>query len=56
MVEVSSCPRSVPVGGIVQNGLGSGRDDIVEVAVDPVELELSSCAAIRNDTAPDSGN
>jgi hypothetical protein len=41
MVEVSTHPSSVPVGGIVQDGLGSGRDYIVEVAVDPVERELS---------------
>ena len=41
MVEVSSHPSSVPLGGIAQNGLGSGRDYIVEVAVDPVEPVLS---------------
>jgi hypothetical protein len=35
------CPSSVPLGGIVQDNLGSGRDYIVEVAVDPVERELS---------------
>ena len=40
MVEVAARPSSVPLGGIVQNGLGSGRDYIVEVAVDPVEVEL----------------
>src|SRR4029453_9783584 len=41
MVEISSHPSSVPFRGIMQNGLGSGRDYIVEVAVDPVELKLS---------------